>query len=505
MITNSNTMINSVLFVRPPATGKLETPVAVLYVATAVKKAGYDVEIIDLQAHPQREGEPTERLRSNPSMVLAISALAPHYRWVKRFVRTIRQKCPQTRIIIGGHIASLGTFLLERVGVDYVCTAEGEKILPPLLGALNRGEGLKEIFGLSYMEDGRVVRHPKGKRLSSFDIPDYSLVDMDDYLIHPNRDIFFANSPDYRRRARPDDRLGVIMFSRGCTGYCGFCYRHVPGFCQSTTDWCIEHLKLLHDQYGVRYFRFDDELFTNSQEWLEEFCRRVKEEILDILFRITGLRVDMISPERLALLKGIGCIAINYGIESGSQAILDMMKKGVTAEQGKNAICQTHEAGMQVMAYITLGYRGETEQTLRQTAEMLMHCDLPVQYVSIFYAVALPGTKLYRDMLGSGLIREEEAYLEQLAVYIEESRPARDYYFVNLSSISFTRLIQWEQILLLLLRAVQLWGAESLRTRFVKACVLGLPTGGIFRRSIQFTNRALDKFLRRSPQRRRWK
>ncbi|HDY65393.1 MAG TPA: radical SAM protein, partial [Phycisphaerae bacterium] len=254
-----------------------------------------------------------------------------------------------------------------------------------------------------------------------------------------------------------------------------------------------------------RYFRFDDELFTNSQEWLEEFCRRVKEEKLDILFRITGLRVDMISPERLALLKGIGCIAINYGIESGSQAILDTMKKGVTAEQAQNAIRQTLEAGMQVMAYIILGYRGETEQTLRQTAEMLMHCDLPVQYVSIFYAVALPGTKLYRDMLASGLIREEEAYLEQLAVYIEESRPARDYYFVNLSSISFTRLIQWEQILLLLLRAVQLWGAESLRTRFVKACVLGLPTGGIFRRSIQFTNRALDKFLRRSPQRRGWK
>ena len=497
MITNSNTTIDSVLFVRPPATGKLETPVAVLYVATAVNKAGYHVEIVDLQAHPQREGELPERLSSNPSMVLAISALAPHYRWVKRFVRTIRQKCPQTMIIIGGHISSLSTFLLERVGVDYVCTAEGEKNLPPLLDALNRGDSLKGIFGLAYMEDGQIARHPRGKRLSSFDIPDYGLVDMDDYLIHPDRDMFFANSPDYRRRATPDDRLGVIMFSRGCTGYCGFCYRHIPGFCQSTPERCVEHLKLLHDRYGVRYFRFDDELFTNSQEWLEEFCRRVKEEKLDILFRITGLRVDMISPERLALLKGIGCIAINYGVESGSQAVLDVMKKGVTTEQARIAIRQTQESGMQVMAYIILGYRGETEQTLRQTAEMLLHSQLPVQYVSIFYAVPLPGTKLYRDMLVEGLIHDKEAYLEHLAVYIEESRPARDYYFINLSSVSFARLIQWEQILLLLLRAGQLWGAESLRTRFIKACVPVLPTGGLFRGSIQFTSRVLDKILRR--------
>ena len=438
-------MIDSVLLIRPFSIGKKEFPLGLLYVGTALKNKGYNVKIIDFQDDPFLENEIINTIKNSPNIIVGITGLAPHYKWIKQFTLKLKKISPKTKIIVGGHIAIIYELLLLNSGVDYVCVGEGEELFPELIEKINKSQSPAEILGIAYKDSGnKIIKTGFRPFLKSFIIPDYKLIDIEKYLIHPSKDLFFKNSPLYRAQEKEDDKLGVIMFSRGCVGGCNFCYRHLPGFRQGSIDWAWQHLMVLYEKYGIKYFRVDDELFTNDLEWFEALYKKIRDSKIQILFRITGLRVDAINESLLEKLKEIGCVAINYGIESGSQVILNKMNKRTTVEQNKWAIKKTLDCGMQVMAYTMIGYEGETRRTLKETADFFLETELPSKYISAFYTVPLPGTRLYFDCFKRGIILNEEQYLESLASYIEEKKSIHKYYLLNISDTKMSELRKWE-------------------------------------------------------------
>lgn len=483
--------LQPVLLVRPDGIGKKEFPVGLLYVGTALRRAGHLVRIIDLMDTPDQETEIADLLAAAPGTVLGISALAPHYLWVKTFTLALKQRLPDLKIVVGGHVAALFDRLLTRTGVDYVCRGKGELFFPELLRRLREGETLRSLGGLACLEAGQVVNTGRKAPEPPPMLPDYDLIALDRYLIHPSRDFFFRNDPDYQARARADDRLAVIMFSRGCTDACSFCYRHIPGFSQNSVDHCLAHMRLLMDNHGVRYFRIDDELFTNDHVWFETFCRQVEASGLEIGFRITGIRPGMVNAAQLARLKEIGCIAVNFGIESGSQEILDGMIKRTTIADNLLSLSATRAAGMQTMGYFIFGFPGENVQTLQETIGMVLDSDLAAAYVSVFYAVALPGTKLYRDAVRQGLIVDEEAFLDSLYCYINEDRPAWAYYEINLASVPVAVIRKWELALFLLLALHRRWPLTGARREALFRLIDRLPSNGAGRAVIKWTTRLL--------------
>ena len=430
----------------------MEFPFGLLYVGTALKQAGFKVKIIDLQDNLNSENDIVKILKSSPNAILGISALAPHYRWVKEFTLKIKKLSPATKIVVGGHIAIVKEIILSKTGADIVCLGEGEEVFPEIIEKINNDKSLESILGIAYKQNGKIKINARRPYVQSFLMPDYDLIDVNRYLIHPSKDFFFDHSSEYNRRSKANDKLGTIMFSRGCVGGCSFCYRHLPGFRQASIDWSWNHIKHMYEKYGVRYFRIDDELFTNNSEWFNGLYKKVLDSKIDILFRITGLRVDAINDNLLKTLKEMGCIAINYGLESGSQTILDKMNKRTTVEQNIEAIKKTHSYGMQAMAYIILGHPGENFKTLKETLNCLLKCDLPAEYVSIFYAVALPGTRLYSDCLKSGKIKNEEKYLINIGSYIFEKRKAYEYYYINFTRLNIKVLIGFEKLMILILK-----------------------------------------------------
>ena len=383
-------MIDSVLLIRPYSISKKEFPLGLLYIGTALKNKEYKVKIIDLQDDPSREDEIIDIVKKSTNLIVGITGLALHYRWIKQFSLKLKKVSLKTKIVVGGHVVPIYELLLLNTGVDYICIGEGEEMFPELIDKLNKNQSVETILGIAFKNaENKVIKTGFRPLLKSFIIPDYGLIDIERYLIHPTKDFFFKNSPQYRAREKKDDKLGVIMFSRGCVGGCNFCYRHLPGFRQASVDWSWNHLMLLYKKYGIKYFRVDDELFINDPEWFDAFYQKFIDAKLDILFRITGLRVDLINDELLKKLKNTGCIAINYGIESGSQTILDKMNKRTTVSQNLEAIKKTLNQDMQVMAYTMIGYEGENKKTLNETLDMLLESGLPREYIDIFYAVAL--------------------------------------------------------------------------------------------------------------------
>lgn len=482
-------MIESILLIRPYAKGKMEFPFGLLYTATALKNKGYPVKIIDLHAFPKQESEIEKILLQKRKMLLGIGALSGSYFWVKDFTLNLKKKIPHLPIVIGGHIAAIHRLLLEKTGVDYVCLGEGETILPALIREINQGGSLKNVPGLAFRDNGQIIKTGCAPLLREFPFPDFSLLQTKRYFIHPSQDSFFAREPRYFARAKDDDKMATLIFSRGCLGRCNFCYRHLPGWRQAGLDWAWQLLMKLYKDYGVHYFRIDDELFTADQQWLDAFWQKLKQNKVEILFRITGLRVDLISGELLDKLKEIGCIAISYGIESGSQTILDKMNKGITVEQSKAAIKRTIDQGIQVMAYIMFGYQGETQETLEETLDMFLEKDINPTDISLCYTAALPGTKLYYDCLSQGLIRDQEAYLAKLYGRFTDN------YLVQLGGLSKEELFGFEYKFRFLLSFKKTISKNPFILKALKKIVFLIPLDSPFNVLFVLGHRFLGKFI----------
>lgn len=484
-------MIDSILLIRPRTKGKMEFPFGLLYTGTALKNKGWPVKVIDLHAFPEREFDIEKMLLRRPGTMLGISALSGSYFWVKEFTLRLKKKIPGAAIVIGGHIAAMHSLLLEKTGVDYVCLGEGESTLPALIEEINKGGSLSNVPGIAFRQSGRIIKTDCAPLLSEFPFPDFSLLDIERYFIHPSQDSFFVREPRYLALAQPDDKMATLIFSRGCLGKCNFCYRHLPGYRQAALSFAWRLLMKLYRDYRVRYFRIDDELFTANRQWLDGFCRRLKQNNVDILFRITGLRVDIISNELLLKLKEMGCIGISYGIESGSQKTLDRMNKGVTVEQNRAAIKKTIAHGMQAMAYVMFGYQGETKDDLEQTLALFLEKDVNPTDISLCYTIPLPGTKLYQDCLDKGLIKDEESFMEELCEAISEQR---ERYLVKLGELTKEELFGFEDKFRFLLSFKKIFRKNTLALKAFKKIVFLVPWDSKVNAVFAFGCRVLEKF-----------
>jgi len=470
-------MITKVILVRPGSRGKVEFPHGLLYLATALKQAGFESEIIDFQADKNlNTNHIISSLKKNQNAMLGISALAGSYLWVKKLCQQVKQELPQTKIIIGGHITATYEILIQKTKTDYVCLGEGEESLPLLIKALNQNNNLDDIPGIAYNKNNKIIT-TKRKLIKNFLVPDFSLINVDNYFFHPSTDRFFARDPRYHARSKPGDKMTTLMFSRGCRGACNFCYRHLPGYRQGEIDWAWEYMMQLYQKYNIRYFRIDDELFISDKKWFEKFYQKIIDSNIKIMFRVSGLRVDNVDNDSLSKLKHIGCIAINYGIESGSQKILDNMNKLVTVEDNFHAIQSTVKHGMQVMAYIMFGYPGETRKTLIETLNLMIKTDVNTEDVDIFYTVPLPGTRLYRDCILTKKIKDEEQFLIQLSSNIDYQY---DRYTIKLGGLNRDQLKAFEKKFLFLIGFSRLIGNKNLIFKLFKKIILYIPDNSKF-------------------------
>jgi len=128
-------------------------------------------------------------------------------------------------------------------------------------------------------------------------------------------------------------------------------------------------------------------------------------------------RVDHVTPENLRLMRRAGCWQISYGIESGSQAILEAIGKRITLEQIRTAVSATRAAGIQAKGFFIVGHPGETAETLRSTIEFAL--ELPLNDISVTMLTPFPGTELYRRAAEFGQFDDDWRKLNLLnAVFV---------------------------------------------------------------------------------------
>jgi len=254
---------------------------------------------------------------------------------------------------------------------------------------------------------------PSIKSIDDIPIPDYSLI---------NLARFTGVGPSLG--AIPSM---AIMASRGCPYQCSFC--NTPAFWGKKVRYrapelVVDEVEQLHRHYGINEIFFQDDTFNLNHKWATEIFGEIIRRQLNksMVFRLTGrVNEKLVTDEYLKIAKRASIWNIFYGIESGSQYMLDRMKKGITIDEIKRAVKMTHKAGITTTCSFIVGLPGESWETLRQTNNLINEIQ-PSQF-GWCYACPFPGTEFTKEVISSGHIlhkRYDEYMYGMLVIRSEE-------------------------------------------------------------------------------------
>lgn len=222
--------------------------------------------------------------------------------------------------------------------------------------------------------------------------PGHPLVENLDELPWPDRSLLDNNLYRSPETGKP---LTVVHGNRGCPAKCIFCpagsmsgYRVRLRSPQSLMDEIAECVT----KFGINEFLFHGDTFTINKRWLLELCDLIIASGLKVRWGCNS-RVDTIDDERCQKMKAAGCWVVAFGIETGSQMIMDNMKKGQKIEQGYEAIAICKRNGLRTHAFMVIGMPWETTETLEETYKMA--CELDTDFFDFNIAYPLPGTEYY--------------------------------------------------------------------------------------------------------------
>lgn len=445
-------------------------PYGLLYVGSALQRAGYDVQIFDRHLGSTQDTISfCEQFLTEKNQIFALGGVASAYKDAIEISSYLKSQKPSCKIIAGGYLGATAECLLLKAPIDAIVRGEGEITAVKLVEALINNKPLEDIRGISFLKDGVLANAVHRKQIDNLDeipFPNYGLVGMENYLIPGEKAPYFRLDP---RHVKYKGTLIDIKTSRGCVNRCSFCYRHMNGMRHHSPEYVLNHIKYLQDTYNADFFNISDELTISSSEWVEEFCRKKQEKNLDFLFRINSARVDLVDEQMLVKLKNAGMVAITFGIESGSQKMLDNMHKHTTVKQNLIALKLCHKLDIQTTIALVIGLPGENFKTLIETSHFLMNgpkhaFNKESEYddmndLRVFTPIAFPGTLLYKQGLEMGIISDEHTYLCSL----NDNQVMRSYNFTNYPNII---LKLWSNGLYFIYRSGYYWEKKEIINLF---------------------------------------
>jgi radical SAM superfamily enzyme YgiQ (UPF0313 family) len=396
-------------------------PYGAMYIARSLMDEGHEVRIEvgdDWKSFDFEELH--KRIEGFSPVAIGFSAVvSTSYKYVKAASKYIKQHFPDIKIIVGGGLTAAADLVLKNTYVDIAVLGEGEITIKHLVDKIEKKADYSDVNGIAYREGDRILytapRSPIAK-LDTLGYPAFDLVDIDKYLINAND--FVRGLPFYRdwdkRFYEPHRNTRVLRIptGRGCTSKCSFCYRHMSGIRHFSFDYLFDYIEFLMDKFDTNQFSFGDECFSSSKRWSWKFIEAFKKRNIDIMFQIFGMRVDTVDREILHAFKEIGCWMIEYGFESGSQKILNIIEKRVTVQDNINVALWTKEAGIYTSPAFVLGMPGETTETINETIDFLKKINY--EFFQCTYAFPVPGTPLYDYAILKGYIVDEDKYLEEI-------------------------------------------------------------------------------------------
>ena len=361
----------------------LAEPVGQLQLVTSLRNAGHQVEFLDY-SFCTRLDELDSRAAGAGLVGVAISAAAKMSR-ADIVTRHLKSVVPDALFLAGGAYPSIFPGdTLETIPFDFVLVGEAEDSIVELAGAIANGKDPGYIRNLVYIRDGKLVENPRRPvpaDLDALPFPARDVVDYDSYM------------------SEGMSEYGMIT-TRGCPFNCLYCkpstdfifggnirYRSAENVVEE-----IVQLAKITSLKKLPVFFKDDTITMHPEEWFEALRDLLRSEGIELIWHCNS-RVDTVSREKIQLMAESGCHCISFGVESGSQKILDFYRKGTTPQQAEQAFKWCREFRVEATANLMIGFPMENEEDLKATYDHLKR--LKPDDIIVYFSTAIPGRYIH--------------------------------------------------------------------------------------------------------------
>lgn len=406
-------------------------PLGLGYIARVLLDEGHNVEILDINAYRLTKEETIDRIKGSRFELVGLTGLVTEYSQIKWLTDQFKEFHPNKTIILGGGLATLAPELvLKNSDIDIVVIGEGEETIKELVSAIESGKTLTDVNGIMFKDKDVIHKNKPRKIIENLDgihFPAWELFPLEKYLKNPYLRLFNKNL-----------RTTQIITSRGCPYNCIYCFKDMWGqkFRKRSADNIIDEIKLLKDKFNITGIQISDDLFVMDKKRVYEFCDKLIEQEIEIIWVANG-RVNLMDNPLLEKMRSAGCRVMCYGIESGSQKILDSMKKGVTVSQAEKAVQETWKAGILPHGYLMIGMFDETKETIKETINFCNRNGLIGQFS---FVTPIPNTELFEEAKKIGKIPYDEEWV------MEHWGEWNDRILINLSDLPDSELIALKRI-----------------------------------------------------------
>jgi len=376
-------------------------PIGIMSLSSVLTRAGHECVMFD-QAHPETPNDfiVGQINRREPALVGLSFLSTTSYPYAKMLARQIRAANAKVKLAFGGVFASLNASLVKRQcpEVDFVCRGDGEQLLLDLLARLDDPSG---VSGVTWASDGEIIENPSrplDRNLDQWPFPDRESLPLD----------FIESMPLDVPAVLSMERFTTMQTSRGCPWPCLFC--DIPIFNEGkwrarSARHVVEELEHLQ-QLGYGSVYFVDDHFLLQPKRIEAICTGITDRNLTIKWGCEG-RVDSVAQHLFPAMARAHCRTIMFGIESGSQRILDRLEKEQTLAEVETAVTNAKCAGIEIVhGFFTVGNPDETVEDMEASFDLAAR--LPLDTFAFNRLCVYRGTPLWQEYVKRGLVNEAD-------------------------------------------------------------------------------------------------
>ena len=402
-----------ILFINPslrPESERRQLPVGLGYIMTAVSKAGFSFDLIDMDVNRLTMNDLKQLLQKTDFDICALGCIVTGFKFVRQIANIVKDVKPDSIIIAGNSVAtSIPVLLLKNTLVDIAVLGEGDITIVEILKTLEVKQSLEEVQGIAYKSNNEILFTQKRKIISNIDsieFPDWNLFELDKYEKYS-----YVNSNCFSKKK-------IIAYplnsARGCPFNCTFCYHVFKGekYRRYSINAIIEEINRLHDLYNCDFVSFWDELTFPTFKSIQDFLENIKKLKFQLSWA-ANVRGGLFNKKHVSMLRDLreyGCENLHFSLENASSEILSAMNKKMSVSQFVEQAIALHKSGITPLTSVIFGYPQETTESIKKTLKICEECNM---YPSVGYLLLQPGTSIYDWAKSKGYIQNELEFLEK--------------------------------------------------------------------------------------------
>lgn len=401
-----------VLLINPPYTaedrygkdlgkfGPLNEPLGLAYLAANLERGGHVVTILDAPALDLTSVGICKSIEAESYDLIGVTMLTPMYSRSVEVVRAVKKAFPELTIVVGGPHPTIlpRETLIENKEIDFAVIGEGEVVFLNFVNALENNENTEDIPGIAYRKNNTVIVNQ----------PPDMIAHLDDLPI-PARHLLPMHAYHMTESRTQSEHAFTVSVSRGCPFNCAFCCRIIFGrkVRHHSVDRIIDEINILVNDYGAREINLEADTLTVNKHFINSLCERIIDSGLSKKITWTcESRIDTVNEDILKKMKEAGCWEISYGVETGSQRLLDFIHKDISLGQIEKTFAITKRIGISIRAFYMLGIPTETREESLKTISFAKELDARWSQFTVF--TPFPGTELYDLVVKEGALKSQD-------------------------------------------------------------------------------------------------